>query len=80
MKNHICDIHGLLLNVKSSVNVRELEELFYGEEYGHDWVSRIVDHVLDDIFAIEELVVTSGSRNMSQNKSSVNDWSIGGLA
>ena len=56
VKNHIRDIHGLVLCVRCSCDVRELEKFFEGGEYSRNWVSRIVDCLLDDVFTLEELV------------------------
>ena len=56
MKNQICDIHGLILHVRRSGDVGEFKKFFDGREYGRDWVSRIVDNLLDNFFALEELV------------------------
>ena len=56
VKNHIRDIHGLVLCVKRSSDVGKLEKLFDGREYGCYWVLGMVGRPLDNVFALEELV------------------------
>ena len=56
VKNHICDIHGLVLPVWCSGDVGKIKKFLDGGEYGRDWVSSIVDRLLDGVFALKELV------------------------
>ena len=45
-----------VLGVRRSGDVGELKKFFNGGEYGLYQVLRIVDRLLDDVFALEELV------------------------
>ena len=56
VNNHIRNIHGLIFRVQHSGDVGELEKFFNRGEYGHDWVSRIVDRLLGNVFALKDLV------------------------
>ena len=56
MKNDVNYVHSLVLSVRRSGDVGELENFFGGGEYRRYRVSRIVDCLLDDIFTLEELV------------------------
>ena len=56
MKNYVSYVHILVLGARHSVDVGELQNLFNGGEYGYYQVSMIVDHLLDDVFALEELM------------------------
>ena len=56
VNNHTCNIHDLVLRVQSSGDVGELKKFFDSREYGHDRFPRILDHLLDDVFALKELV------------------------
>ena len=56
VKNHIQDIHGLVLCVQNSGDVGKLKKLFNSGKYGCDWVSRIVCFLLDGVFVLKDLV------------------------
>ena len=55
-KNHIRNINGLVLCIRRSGDVGKLEKFFDDGEYGHDCVSRMVCFILDDVFALGEIV------------------------
>ena len=57
VKNDISYVNRLVLGVRSSGDVRELEKFFNGGEYGRYQASIIVDFLLDDVLVLEELVV-----------------------
>ena len=56
VNNHISDIHGLDLCVKSPGDIGKLEEFFDSVKYGRDRVSSMVGHILDNVFVFKNLV------------------------
>ena len=56
VKNRICNIHCPELGVQRPGDVGKLEKLFDGSECGHGRVSRVVSHIIDNVFAFKKLV------------------------
>ena len=56
MYDHVGHIDGLVLRVRGSVDVGKLDEFFDGGKDGRDQLSRMVSHLLDYAFALEEFV------------------------
>ena len=54
VNDHIRYIHVLVLSVGCFSDAIELEKFFCGKKYGHDWVPKIVYHLLEDVLALEE--------------------------
>ena len=56
VKNDVSYVHSLVLGVRRSGDVGKIEKFFNGGEYGRYRVSRIVYCLLENVFALEELV------------------------
>ena len=56
MKNDVSYVHRLVLGVQRSGDIGKLEKFFNVKEFGSYWFSSIVDCLLDNIFALEDLV------------------------
>ena len=57
VKSDIRYVNSLVLHVQRSDNVRKLKKLFDGGKYGCDWVLGIVGRLLDNAFALKEIVI-----------------------
>ena len=56
VKNDVSSVNSLVLGVRLSGDAGKIEKFFNGGEYGRYQVSMIVYCLLDDVFALEELV------------------------
>ena len=50
---HVGDVHGLVLCVGGSSDFGEIKKLFDRVKDGNDQISRMVHHLLDDVFALK---------------------------
>ena len=56
MNDHVGDVYGLVLRVRSYIDVGELWEFFDGRKDGRDRFLRMVSRLLDYVLAIKEFV------------------------
>ena len=56
VNNYVRCVQSLVLVVRHSGDVAKLKKFFKGGQYGHHEVLGIVDNLLDNFFALEELV------------------------
>ena len=56
MNDHIVNVNGLVLSVQVSGDVGKLEKFFGVEKDGHNRFSKIVGHLLDNLFALKYYV------------------------
>ena len=56
VKKYLGYVHSFVLGVRRSSDVGELNKFFNGGEKGRYWVSMIVDCLLDDVFALDNLM------------------------
>ena len=56
VNNHVGDVDGLVLCVHGSGDVCELEELFNGRKESHNWFTKMVSRLPNNVLALEEFV------------------------